>query len=243
MSERTCSVTGCSRGGQLRKGMCNGHYRRWHTTGDPGPVEIRDRNPSSYAAVHMRTRKVRGPASNYACQFCEAPAKEAKEWAYDGKDPNELVERVNGCDVTYSADLAHYIPLCLQCHRRFDGAGSKPLLDAADTAYCARRYEQGISSTVIAREVGCATSTVLATLRRAGVAIRPPLADRIQCCRGHRLVAPNLLPGRLPDRVCMACQRGRDAAHAAKRYHGEVWTEAQIQAKADEHYARIMAAA
>jgi hypothetical protein len=29
-----CSVTGCEKGGRLRVGMCQMHYRRWHLFGD-----------------------------------------------------------------------------------------------------------------------------------------------------------------------------------------------------------------
>jgi hypothetical protein len=36
---RTCSVDGCEWAGQLRKGWCNKHYRRWMNTGDPERVD------------------------------------------------------------------------------------------------------------------------------------------------------------------------------------------------------------
>lgn len=38
---RTCSVDGCDRGGQLRRGWCAAHYRRWRDTGELGPALIR----------------------------------------------------------------------------------------------------------------------------------------------------------------------------------------------------------
>jgi hypothetical protein len=37
---RTCSVPGCGREHRAR-GFCNGHYKRWRDTGDPGPVQIK----------------------------------------------------------------------------------------------------------------------------------------------------------------------------------------------------------
>lgn len=40
MTNTTCSVNGCSQDGQLRRGMCDAHYRRWKRSGDPGPAAI-----------------------------------------------------------------------------------------------------------------------------------------------------------------------------------------------------------
>jgi hypothetical protein len=36
MKNTMCSVPGCDRGGQLRQGWCNTHYKRWSKTGDVG---------------------------------------------------------------------------------------------------------------------------------------------------------------------------------------------------------------
>lgn len=35
MSERTCSIDGCDRGGKLTRGWCSKHYQRWKAHGDP----------------------------------------------------------------------------------------------------------------------------------------------------------------------------------------------------------------
>lgn len=35
MTDRTCSVDGCGRTGQLRRGWCDSHYQRWRLTGSP----------------------------------------------------------------------------------------------------------------------------------------------------------------------------------------------------------------
>lgn len=35
MGQRTCSVTGCGRGGKLVRGWCGKHYQRWVAHGDP----------------------------------------------------------------------------------------------------------------------------------------------------------------------------------------------------------------
>lgn len=54
------------------------------------------------------------------------------------------------------------------------------------------------------------------------------------------MAAPNLVEGRLPHRVCLACRRASIAASTARRRHGEVWTEARRKAEADTRYAEIM---
>jgi hypothetical protein len=46
MPDRICSVEGCDRGGQLRRGMCGTHYQRWRASGDPGPASIQPRGQS-----------------------------------------------------------------------------------------------------------------------------------------------------------------------------------------------------
>lgn len=35
MSERTCSIEGCERGGKITRGWCRKHYMRWYVHGDP----------------------------------------------------------------------------------------------------------------------------------------------------------------------------------------------------------------
>jgi len=34
-NNRKCSVEGCENRGDIRKGLCNAHYRRWKRHGDP----------------------------------------------------------------------------------------------------------------------------------------------------------------------------------------------------------------
>ena len=69
-----------------------------------------------------------------------------------------------------------------------------------------------------------------------GVDARPPS----HCRRGHRLGGANR---RASARGCLACSRAGYNARCAKQYRGEVWTEEQFRARADEHYARIMVGA
>jgi hypothetical protein len=37
--QRVCAIEGCERPHSAR-GWCKGHYKRWWTTGDPGPAEF-----------------------------------------------------------------------------------------------------------------------------------------------------------------------------------------------------------
>lgn len=119
----TCTVDGCDRPTQSR-GMCHAHYGRWHRTGSTagvhgGPIGVRryerpfDDVPR-YTAAHRRLVKTRGKAAGHVCDECGKPAL---DWAYDHADACELVEaggRHTG--KVYSADPAHYRPLCRSCH-------------------------------------------------------------------------------------------------------------------------------
>lgn len=72
-------------------------------------------NTPKYNTIHVRLRRRRGPARQSRCAGCSV--KRADQWAYDHRDPDELV---NDAGLAYSADLERYIPLCVTCHRRFD---------------------------------------------------------------------------------------------------------------------------
>lgn len=61
-------------------------------------------------------------------------------------------------------------------------------------------------------------------------------ASKMVCVRGHLLAVPNLLPRRLPHRLCLACGRGR----ATARYELSQGRSVDLQAMTDHHYARIM---
>lgn len=53
----------------------------------------------------------------------------AAHWAYDHKDPYEVTGWSNQSrdkrrvPVTYSLNMAHYLPLCRTCHTILDGRG------------------------------------------------------------------------------------------------------------------------
>lgn len=80
----------------------------------------------SYRAIHMRVTRLYGPAKKHPCQLCGAPAR---QWAYDGQDPTPLTERDRHRPTMtriYSADPDHYLPLCIRCHRAYDGHSIDP---------------------------------------------------------------------------------------------------------------------
>ena len=74
---------------------------------------------TTYQAVHARLRKARGSASEYRCQHCPNPAT---QWAYNHKDPDELIGTYDqtGRLTTYSFNPDHYLPLCKACHATLD---------------------------------------------------------------------------------------------------------------------------
>lgn len=65
------------------------------------------------AQAHARVVQARGRADSYPCQHCDG---EAREWAYDHQDPDE----VPSSEGPYSLDVSRYMPLCVRCHRQFD---------------------------------------------------------------------------------------------------------------------------
>jgi hypothetical protein len=123
---RSCSIDGCDRP-YVARGWCGRHYQRWAAYGDPdrAPLKMADRvgelhpqwkgDTATYFSVHDRHRDTLGPARDQLCRHCGRPAS---HWAYDHADPDEKRDRKTG--LIYSTDPAHYIPLCVPCHSRFD---------------------------------------------------------------------------------------------------------------------------
>ena len=121
-----CRVDHCGRQAHARA-LCTMHYARWAKHGDTETLGPTGRpikgDHQSFAGVHKRLGRTRGPASDLACVDC---GDDAHEWSYDGLDPHELMGESNGFTLAYSLELAHYQPRCTSCHRRFDGAGDRP---------------------------------------------------------------------------------------------------------------------
>lgn len=131
-AEPLCSFEGCTAQVHVRsRGWCRLHYNRWWKHGDPMWEPTSRAGSAShhwlgdavtYAAAHLRVKRLRGRASLHLCAHCGG---RARDWAYDHKDPKELTGPAGPGlpDAPYSADPSHYIPLCKPCHTRFDSFG------------------------------------------------------------------------------------------------------------------------
>lgn len=88
-----------------------------HTCGNRKNHKVRQplRDFVTYSGAHMRVREIRGTATAFPCSACRTEV--ASNWAYDHRDPNEIVDPRNG---PYSADPARYRPLCVSCHKVAD---------------------------------------------------------------------------------------------------------------------------
>jgi hypothetical protein len=109
-----CSIDGCAQLQVNSRGWCAHHYGKWWTHGDPNWV----RTPAAnYRAAHRAVVKARGKASEHLCAVCAGPAR---DWSYDGLDPNDLTGNCDGHELNFSLDIDRYEPLCTRCHKRRD---------------------------------------------------------------------------------------------------------------------------
>lgn len=123
-SRGTCQFPGCE-SPHVARGFCDLHYRRVLKHDDPGHVRQQwAGDDAGYTAVHVRLRKLRGDATEHACQQCASPAD---EWAYDHNDPDEHRDPKRG---PYSTDPDRYMPLCTPCHRKMDRSPTRPWREA-----------------------------------------------------------------------------------------------------------------
>jgi hypothetical protein len=118
---KTCSVEGCEAPHKV-KGFCEIHWRRWQHHGST-ERSIRKFEFVTYAGVHQRVRALWGSASQYPC--ISGCGRTAREWAYDGTDPSQLLgggfSRYRGL-LHYSQWPEFYMPMCVRCHRQLDAA-------------------------------------------------------------------------------------------------------------------------
>lgn len=139
-----CKADGCSIVGntthrlavdsshRITKGYCNKHYQRWLKHGDPSvTLSVGEANHNwsgenvTYYGAHQRIKKALGPPGAYQCiaDGCMSPAK---EWAYNGLDPDQKYEVMRPqrgpLKAFYSVNPEYYEPMCVACHRRKDSA-------------------------------------------------------------------------------------------------------------------------
>jgi hypothetical protein len=123
-SPTPCSIDGCKNLAKYSAtGWCQTHYHRYWRTGSTADPVVGDEIEVSttYRSCHMRNISKWGPASLYPCVEC---GEQAREYAYDGTDPDELrgLTEVNGVDypISWSRWPEFYMPMCFSCHRRKD---------------------------------------------------------------------------------------------------------------------------
>lgn len=120
----SCTHGTCARPLQAQ-GLCSMHYSRFRKHGDASivlPIAGRPLNGEfpSFAAIHKRLHRAKGPARNYTCVDCGG---QAAEWSYNQSDSNQVMGRARNSIVPYSLDIDNYDPRCVRCHRIFDKAG------------------------------------------------------------------------------------------------------------------------
>lgn len=106
------------------RGYCNTHYKQWRRV-NPGAVRPRvNLSPRpTHASAHGRCYSAWGSASQHGCVKCGGPAQ---DWAYDGTDPAQLIERTGQkAGQIYSAWPEFYMPMCRLCHKGLDAAKAK----------------------------------------------------------------------------------------------------------------------
>ena len=146
------------------RGMCSKHYNRWLRYGDALVTRNPDRhegekhhlwrgNDVGYQALHRRVYVKRGKASQYGCEHCKRHDPGIRyEWATvhgtDGTDP-----------------FAHYISLCVACHRLYDLAK----LTLEDREQIRLRVEAGEPMPTIAKDFGIHPSVI-----SRGLSLRSP---------------------------------------------------------------------
>lgn len=75
------------------------------------------RTANNYPAAHAYVRFDRGPAKNYTCVDCHAPAK---HWSYSHTDPDEQRDWSMKGAPYFSTNPDYYEPRCVSCHKHMD---------------------------------------------------------------------------------------------------------------------------
>lgn len=151
---RVCEVCGTESLMCRSQKLCSQHCRTVAQTG-------KRRGVFTYFGAHARVKRERGPASQHICPC----GLQAREWSYDGSDPNEMVEN----RLRFSADPEHYRALCSRCHRQADMGGERnPQANVPDSLVeivVAEYRAGGITQTELAVRHGVSQSAVSTWVR------------------------------------------------------------------------------
>lgn len=179
----------------------------------------------SYVDTHRAISFLNGRALDWPCHHC---GEQAREWAYDKTDPEEISAEHprTGRLQHYSLDVERYMPLCVACYRDFDKPDrthscTRGHLLAEVGVYVAKRRN-------ICRQCAKDDNDDRAGYRRERYLKEHPdstagqasfWSTRTRCHKGHEFSPENtrMHKSRPNVRVCRACQKIAMDKHFAKR--------------------------
>jgi hypothetical protein len=160
---RGCTVPGCPRR-HYGRGLCRAHYARWQRTGNAGAATIAGhvtRDVVCTVESCDRRHEARGLCRTHYSR-----------WQRTGDTGADHPPKLRVCGVAGCQQRHHGRGLCQAHHRRWKDAGG--VWPALDITECAQLYQDGVSSTGLARIYGRSPRAILTALRGAGVVIRRP---------------------------------------------------------------------
>lgn len=116
-----CVMNGCERP-YYGNGFCNLHWLRSRRGQDLDVAPRHLREVTTCSGAHQRVYALWGRAADYLCIQCGGPAK---DWAYDGTDPNQgygVIGAQGEWHYQYFSSWPEfYMPMCRRCHGGRDG--------------------------------------------------------------------------------------------------------------------------
>src|SRR5258708_2215197 len=125
MVDRMCNVQGCGKTGQLRRGWCDPHYRRWKRNGDPGDASLQAHTGGSCSVEGCSGS---GPLRRSWCQMHYVRWKKTATTA----DPEKKVQCPQGhpydAENTYVDGVGkRHCRVCRKVARRESAARADPM--------------------------------------------------------------------------------------------------------------------